>query len=68
LVKQVQKQWTDATSEGVSKWLFVGQLGASIGIALYSYSVRNWVFMITNTLLIINNVIGIYLYFRYRNN
>ena len=57
----------DQTSEGVSKWLFIGQLAASIGFTLYSYSVSNWVFAFTNGLLIINNVIGIYLYFHYRN-
>lgn len=66
-MKQVYKQWTDATSEGVSKWLFIGQFAASVGFTLYSYSVGNWVFMVTNGLLIVNNIIGIYLYFRYKN-
>lgn len=65
LVKQVYKQWTDKTSEGLSKWLFLGQLIASVGFVTYSYSVGNWVFTVTNGLLTINNVIGIYLYYKY---
>jgi MtN3 and saliva related transmembrane protein len=67
LIKQVYKQWADKNSEGVSKWLFIGQLAASIGFVAYSYLVRNWVFTVTNGLLTINNVIGIYLYYKYRN-
>jgi len=65
LVKQVYKQWTDKTSKGLSKWLFIGQLVASIGFVVYSYFVGNWVFTVTNGLLTINNVIGIYLYYKY---
>jgi MtN3 and saliva related transmembrane protein len=65
LIRQVKKQWEDKTSEGLSKWLFIGQLIASIGFTVYSYLVSNWVFTVTNGLLTVNNVIGIYLYFRY---
>jgi len=63
LIKQVHKQWKDGTSEGISKWLFIGQLLASIGFTIYSFSVGNWVFTITNGLLTVNNIIGIGLYF-----
>jgi len=66
LVKQVYKQWADGTSEGISKWLFVGQLAASVGFTIYSYLVGSWVFMVTNALLTINNVIGICFYFYFR--
>ena len=65
LIKQVYKQWKDGETEGVSKWLFVGQLFASIGFTIYSYLVSNWVFTITNALLTINNIIGICLYFHF---
>ena len=68
LVKQVYKQWKDKDSEGLSKWLFIGQLVASVGFVVYSYSVGNWVFAVTNGLLTINNIIGIYLYFRHLRN
>ena len=67
LIKQVYKQWSEGTSEGVSKWLFVGQLAASTGFTIYSYLVGSWVFMVTNALLTVNNIIGIALYFFFRN-
>ncbi|MEP7214343.1 MAG: SemiSWEET family transporter [Acidobacteriota bacterium] len=66
LVKQVYKQWKEGTAEGVSKWLFVGQLFASIGFTVYSYLVGNWVFTVTNGLLTINNIAGIILYFYFK--
>ena len=66
LIKQVYKQWKEATSEGISKWLFIGQLAASVGFTVYSYFVGNWVFAVTNGLLTINNIIGIALYFYFR--
>ena len=66
LIKQVYKQWKDGTSEGISKWLFVGQLAASVGFTTYSYLVESWVFMVTNAILTVNNVIGICLFFYFR--
>lgn len=66
LIKQVYKQWSDGTSEGISKWLFVGQLAASVGFTIYSYLVGSWVFMVTNFLLSINNIIGIGFYFYFK--
>ena len=65
LIKQVYKQWQSRTSEGISKWLFIGQLFASVGFTLYSYMTGSWVFAFTNAMLTINNVIGIALYYRY---
>lgn len=66
LVKQVYKQWNEGTGEGVSKWLFIGQLLASVGFTVYSYLVGSWVFMVTNGILTINNIIGIYLFFYWK--
>ena len=66
LIKQVYKQWSEGTSEGISKWLFVGQLAASVGFVIYSYLVGSWVFMATNGLLTINNLFGIFLYFHFK--
>jgi MtN3 and saliva related transmembrane protein len=68
LIKQVYKQWKDGTGEGISKWLFIGQIIASIGFTIYSFLVGNWVFTVTNGLLTLNNLIGIYLYFHFRKN
>ena len=66
LVKQVYKQWSEGTGEGISKWLFVGQLAASTGFTIYSYLVGSWVFMVTNALLTANNIVGICLYFYFK--
>ncbi len=66
LIKQVYKQWQEGTGEGISKWLFVGQLTASVGFTVYSYLVGSWVFMVTNALLTANNIIGIWLYFYFQ--
>lgn len=59
LVKQVYKQWREGNSEGVSKWLFIGQLAASVGFTIYSYLLGNWVFTVTNSILTVNNAFGI---------
>jgi len=59
LVKQVYKQWKEGKSEGVSKWLYVGQIGASVGFAVYSFLLWNPVFIFTNSLLVINAIVGL---------
>lgn len=66
LIKQVYKQWSEGTGDGISKWLFIGQLTASVGFTIYSYLVGNWVFMVTNFLLTVNNIVGIFLSFYFK--
>lgn len=68
LIKQVYKQWKEGTSEGISSLLFIGQLLASIGFTVYSFLVENWIFTLTNGLLVINNIIGICLYYYFLKN
>ena len=68
LVKQVHKQWKDGETEGISSLFFIGQLSSSIGFTIYSYLVENWVFTITNGILVINNILGICLYFYFLKN
>lgn len=67
LGKQVYKQWRSGTSEGVSKWLFIGQITASAGFVAYSLMVGNWVFVVTNELLLVQALLGGYLLLRYRH-
>lgn len=55
---QVLKQWRDKTSAGVSTWLFVGQLAASVGFTMYSLMLRNWVFAVTNGVMVLNGLLG----------
>jgi MtN3 and saliva related transmembrane protein len=64
--KQVYKQWQDETSEGVSKWLFIGQLAASLGFTIYSWLVHNWVFVVTNALMLVNGLLGLCIVFYHR--
>jgi len=58
IATQIAKQWRDHTSAGVSTWLFVGQLAASVGFTIYSMLVRNWVFSVTNGIMILNGLLG----------
>ena len=57
--KQIYKQWASGSSEGVSKWLFVGQITASAGFTLYSWLVSNWVFVATNALMLLSALVGL---------
>lgn len=66
IAKQVYKQWHDGTSEGVSTWLFVGQLAASVGFTIYSLLLGNWVFSVTNGLMVINGLLGYAITVRHR--
>ena len=64
--RQVRKQWREGTSEGVSTWLFVGQMAASLGFTIYSYLVKNWVFVVTNGLMVLNGLLGYWITLRNR--
>lgn len=64
--RQIFKQWHDDTSAGVSTWLFVGQLAASAGFLVYSWLVRNWVFVVTNALMVANGLLGYVITIRHR--
>lgn len=56
--KQVFKQWRGGSSEGVSSWLFIGQTTASTGFTIYSVAVGDWVFVVTNSLMLCNAMVG----------
>jgi MtN3 and saliva related transmembrane protein len=57
--KQIYKQWQEQSSEGVSKWLFIGQVAASLGFTVYSWLLSNWVFVVTNALMFISAFVGL---------
>lgn len=65
IVAQLRKQWTDRSAKGVSKWLFVGQTVASLGFTVYSALVRNWVFVVTNGLMLASALFGCFLTLRF---
>lgn len=66
LSRQVYTQWRTRSIAGVSKWLFVGQLVASIGFTTYSILLENWVFVFVNSFLILTAVVGECVYVRNR--
>ena len=64
--KQIYKQWQEGSSENVSKWLFIGQIAASLGFTIYSWLVSNWVFVVTNSLMLLNGLLGLLIVFHHR--
>lgn len=56
--KQVHKQYKSRTADGVSSWLFVGQTAASLGFTIYSWLVHNWVFVVTNAIMLCSAIAG----------
>lgn len=66
LARQVRKQWREGTAEGVSRWLFAGQTTASVGFTVYSFLLGNWVFVVTNALILANAIAGLVIFIRLR--
>jgi len=66
LIRQVYTQWRSGATAGVSKWLFVGQCAASLGYIVYSFLLRNWVFVSSNIAILITAVAGECLFLRNR--
>ncbi len=65
---QVYTQWKSEKSEGVSTELFIGQFAANSGFIAYSYSIENWVFVFTNSLLVITNVLGFFITLKHKRS
>lgn len=66
VARQVYAQWRSGSARGVSKWLFVGQIVASVLFVAYSWLVGNWVFVSTNILMLITAIVGQAIYLRNR--
>jgi uncharacterized protein with PQ loop repeat len=62
--RQVYRQWRTRSVEGVSQWLFIGQLTASAGFTAYSVMVDNWVFVFANFFIFLTAVAGQCIYVR----
>jgi MtN3 and saliva related transmembrane protein len=58
IVNQILKQWREGSTQGVSRWLFVGQTAASVGFTVYSALLHNWVFTVTNAALLVSAIVG----------
>ena len=66
LGRQVYTQWRERSTEGVSRWLFIGQMCASVGFVVYSWLLDNGVFVFTNPVLLLTGVVGQLIYRRNR--
>jgi len=44
--------------------VFVGQIMASVGFVIYSWMLRNWVFVVTNVLMLATALLGQWSYLR----
>jgi MtN3 and saliva related transmembrane protein len=64
--RQVYTQWKERSTGGVSRWLFIGQLSASVGFSVYSALLHNWVFLVSNVALLITAIVGELIYVRNR--
>jgi len=58
LVRQIIKQVKDRQQEGVSTWLFIGQATASALFVVYSVLLDNWVFIVTNSCILLTALVG----------
>ena len=68
LASQLRAQWIAKSSEGVSPLLYIGQIFASLGFTVYSVLLKNYVFIVTNALLMVAAMVGLSLWFRYRES
>ena len=62
LIRQIVKQAGNKNGENekdsVSNWLFIGQATASTLFVIYSVLVNNWVFIVTNSCLLVTALVG----------
>jgi len=58
LARQIYKQHQQASAEGVSTWLFIGQITASVLFIIYSALLGSTVFVVTNSLILLTAVVG----------
>jgi MtN3 and saliva related transmembrane protein len=64
LGRQIWVQWRERSTQGVSGWMFIGQISASVCFAVYSWLIGSWVFVATNLALIVTALIGQWIYRR----
>jgi MtN3 and saliva related transmembrane protein len=62
LGRQVWVQWRERSTAGVSSWLFIGQIAASVGFITYSWLLGNTVFIFTNTMIVLTAIAGQLIY------
>jgi len=68
LMRQVYTQWRTRATEGLSKWLFIGQCTASTGYIVYSFLLHNWVYVSSNVAILLTALVGEGLFIRNRRH
>jgi MtN3 and saliva related transmembrane protein len=68
LMRQVYTQWRSRSDAGVSRWLFVGQVTASLGFTIYSVLVHNRVYIASNIAILATAIAGELIYLRNRKS
>jgi MtN3 and saliva related transmembrane protein len=66
--RQVYSQWKSQATAGVSRWLFVGQISASIGFTIYSCLLHNWIFLFSNAAMLATAMAGELIYISNRRH
>ncbi|QWT20758.1 hypothetical protein KPL74_01820 [Bacillus sp. NP157] len=66
IARQIWRQAHARTVEAVSKWLFIGQMTASLLYLVYSILVKNPVFIASNAALLLTGITGQVIYLRRR--
>jgi len=64
--KQVYDQWRSGRSEGVSTWLFIGEITSAVGFAVYSWMLHNLVYVVANGCTLLSSIIGVVVLVRNR--
>ena len=64
LIRQVYTQWKTHAVGGVSRWLFIGQVTASVGFTVYSLLLGNWVYAVSNIAILLTAIAGEIIYMR----
>jgi lipid-A-disaccharide synthase-like uncharacterized protein len=67
LARQVWTQSQSKSDVGVSAWLFAGQITASVLFFVYSLMLKNWVFVVSNAMILITAITGQIVFYRNRN-
>jgi uncharacterized protein with PQ loop repeat len=67
LGRQVYTQWRSGSAQGVSQWLFIGQISASVGFVVYSCLLGSWVFVATNGAILATALLGQFIDLRNRH-
>ncbi|KYG64661.1 hypothetical protein AZI86_10625 [Bdellovibrio bacteriovorus] len=68
MISQIKKQIHHRSADDVSYALYVGQLLSGLGLVLYSYNLKNYVFIFLNVVMMGVNFTGLYFTYKFKKN